>query len=76
VVLWPGADATSEAGAKFLRTADWRGAHFVRNLPPLVFLRLLSQAEQTIGNSSAFVREGRYLGVPTITIGAKRVDRA
>lgn len=76
VVFWPGADAHASEAAKWLRSESFRTrTHYVRSLPPRRFLRLLSQAKLTIGNSSAFVREGQFLAVPTIRLGHRQDGR-
>ena len=36
---------------------------FVKNLPPENFLKLINNAECFLGNSSAALREGSYLGI-------------
>jgi UDP-hydrolysing UDP-N-acetyl-D-glucosamine 2-epimerase len=73
IVFWPGEDAGQERMAKVLRmTPD---VHTVRNLPPQRFLRLLTQAAVLVGNSSAGIREGSYLGVPVVNIGTRQQGR-
>jgi UDP-hydrolysing UDP-N-acetyl-D-glucosamine 2-epimerase len=73
IVFWPGEDAGQERMAKVLRmTPD---VHTVRNLPPQRFLRLLTQAACLVGNSSAGIREGSYLGVPVVNVGSRQRGR-
>ena len=77
--FWPGQDAGAETMAKVVR--EYREAHpaqsfhAVRNLPPLKFLRLLSQATVLVGNSSAGIRECSYLGTPVVNIGSRQQGR-
>lgn len=74
LVFWPGEDAGADAMSKAIReTQAW--VHTVRNLPPLRFLRLLSQASVLVGNSSAGIREASSLGVPVVDIGSRQQGR-
>lgn len=79
LVLWPGQDAGSGDSSKAIRV--WmdehpeRVVHTVRNLPPERFLRLMTQAACMVGNSSASVREGSFLGVPAVVIGSRQHGR-
>lgn len=74
IVFWPGEDAGQEAMAKQIRLRQdhW---HTVRSLPPSRFLRLLTQAQVLVGNSSAGIRECSYLGVPVVNIGSRQQGR-
>ena len=68
LVFWPNVDAGSEQVAKGLRlfreTGESDGFHFFRNLPPGVFVRLMAHCACMVGNSSAALREGAFLGTP------------
>jgi len=79
LVFWPNVDAGSEQVAKGLRqfreTGDDHGFHFFRNLPPEVFIRLMAHCAAMVGNSSAALREGAYLGTPAVTVGTRQNDR-
>ena len=79
VVFWPGEDAGQEAMAKAIRVwKDQRpdlAIHTVRNLSPPRVLRLLTQASVLVGNSSAAVREGSFLGVPSVVVGTRQFGR-
>ena len=79
LVFWPNVDAGSEQVAKGLRqfreTGDDHGFHFFRNLPPEVFVRLMAHCAVMVGNSSAALREGAYLGTPAVTVGTRQTDR-
>jgi len=39
------------------------------------FLRLLCQSRCLVGNSSAGIREGSFLGVPVVNIGSRQAGR-
>jgi UDP-hydrolysing UDP-N-acetyl-D-glucosamine 2-epimerase len=79
LVFWPNVDAGSDQLAKGLRqfreTGRAHGFHFFRNLPPEVFFRLMAHCACMVGNSSAALREGAYLGTPAVTVGTRQNDR-
>ena len=76
VVLWPNADAGSDDVARGIR--KWRerkldgGMHFFKNLPVATYVRLMRQAACLVGNSSSGIREGAYIGTPTVNIGSRQ----
>src|SRR4051794_12807954 len=79
LVFWPNVDAGSEATAKGIRMfremGRANGFHFFRNLPPERFVGLMRHASAMIGNSSAALREGAFLGNPAVTIGSRQRNR-
>jgi UDP-hydrolysing UDP-N-acetyl-D-glucosamine 2-epimerase len=79
LVFWPNIDAGSGQVSKGLRVFREkgldRGFHFFRNLPPEVFIRLMAHSACMVGNSSAALREGAYLGVPAVTVGSRQQNR-
>jgi UDP-hydrolysing UDP-N-acetyl-D-glucosamine 2-epimerase len=79
LVFWPNVDAGSDQVAKGLRVfreaGSARGFHFFRNLPPEVFYRLMAHCACMVGNSSAALREGAYLGTPAVTVGSRQQGR-
>ena len=79
IILWPNADAGSSKIAKIIRTYRENGllkkAHFYKNLPTEVYIKLLNQCLCIVGNSSSGIREGNYLGVPCINIGSRQNAR-
>jgi UDP-hydrolysing UDP-N-acetyl-D-glucosamine 2-epimerase len=79
LVFWPNVDAGSEDVSKALRvfreTGEDAGFHFFRNLPPEAFVRLMAHCACMVGNSSAALREGAYLGTPAVTVGTRQQDR-
>jgi UDP-hydrolysing UDP-N-acetyl-D-glucosamine 2-epimerase len=79
VVFWSGQDAGADAMAKEIRSVRERHPtqtfHAVRSLPPIRFLKLLTQCSVLVGNSSASVREGSYLGVPAVVVGGRQYGR-
>jgi UDP-hydrolysing UDP-N-acetyl-D-glucosamine 2-epimerase len=79
LVFWPNIDAGSAQVSKGLRLfrerGDDHGFHFFRNLPPEVFIKVMAHCACMVGNSSAALREGAYLGVPAVTVGSRQQDR-
>lgn len=79
LLLWPGQDAGSDAMAKAVRAFRHERPDYplltIKNLPPRRFLKLLQQAAVLIGNSSAGIREGSYLGVPVVNVGTRQLGR-
>jgi UDP-hydrolysing UDP-N-acetyl-D-glucosamine 2-epimerase len=79
LVFWPNVDAGSEDVAKGIRRfrelGRAHGFHFFRNLPPEIFFKLMSHCSCMIGNSSAAIREGSFLGTPAVTIGSRQQGR-
>jgi UDP-hydrolysing UDP-N-acetyl-D-glucosamine 2-epimerase len=79
LVFWPNVDAGSEQVAKGIRRfrelGRANGFHFFRNLPPEVFVKLMAHAACMVGNSSAALREGAFLGTPAVTVGTRQRDR-
>lgn len=79
LVFWPNVDAGSEDVAKGIRRFRELGRandfHFFRNLPPDVFIKLMAHCACMVGNSSAALREGAYLGTPAVTVGSRQRNR-
>jgi UDP-hydrolysing UDP-N-acetyl-D-glucosamine 2-epimerase len=48
---------------------------FLKDIGPLGFLRLMKNCEVMLGNSSAGIKEGAYLGVPFLLIGNRQNGR-
>jgi UDP-hydrolysing UDP-N-acetyl-D-glucosamine 2-epimerase len=79
LVFWPNVDAGSEEVAKGIREFRERGSahgfHFFRNLPPETFVKLMAHTACMVGNSSAALREGAFLGTPAVSVGSRQQDR-
>ena len=79
IMLWPNADAGSEDIARGMR--KFREKHrpeyirFYKNFPVETYIRLMLSCACAIGNSSAPLREGAFLGVPTVNIGTRQRGR-
>jgi len=79
LVFWPNVDAGSyevSIGIREFREQGLAGScHFVRNVPAEDFIWLMAHCACMIGNSSAALREGAYLGTPAVNIGTRQHDR-
>ena len=79
IVLWPNVDAGSEDIArgmrKFREHHDPQRVRFYKNFPVEVFIGLMKRAACLVGNSSAFIREGAFLGTPAVNIGSRQMGR-
>ncbi|MCF0064316.1 UDP-N-acetylglucosamine 2-epimerase [Dyadobacter chenwenxiniae] len=49
--------------------------HFLRNLYPEAFLRLIKHCACLVGNSSTGIREASLLGIPVVNIGSRQDGR-
>ena len=79
IALWPNADAGSEDIArgmrKFREHHDDSRIHFFKNLPAEVYMRLMSRTACLVGNSSSAIREGAFIGTPSVNIGTRQQKR-
>ncbi|MGH3718217.1 MAG: UDP-N-acetylglucosamine 2-epimerase [Pseudonocardiaceae bacterium] len=79
LVFWPNVDAGSDEVAAGIRQFREQGlarrCQFFRNLPAEDFARLMTHCSCMIGNSSAALREGAYLGTPAVSVGTRQHDR-
>jgi UDP-hydrolysing UDP-N-acetyl-D-glucosamine 2-epimerase len=77
--FWPnvdaGADGTSSGIRTFRETEQPEAMHFIKNMEPHDFLRLLCSARCLVGNSSVGIRECSFLGVPVVNIGTRQMGR-
>jgi UDP-hydrolysing UDP-N-acetyl-D-glucosamine 2-epimerase len=79
IMLWPNVDAGSEDIATGMRTfretmkPDY--IRFYKNFPIETYVRLMLACACAVGNSSAPIREGAYLGVPAVNIGTRQAGR-
>jgi UDP-hydrolysing UDP-N-acetyl-D-glucosamine 2-epimerase len=79
LVFWPNVDAGSDEIAKGLRqfreAGRDAGFHFFRNLRPEAFVSLMAHCSCMVGNSSAALREGGFLGTPAVSVGSRQRGR-
>ena len=79
VMLWPNVDAGSEDVSrgmrKFRETYKPEYIRFYKNFPVETYLRLMRSAACLVGNSSASIREGAFVGTPAVNIGSRQEGR-
>jgi UDP-hydrolysing UDP-N-acetyl-D-glucosamine 2-epimerase len=77
--FWPnvdaGSDETSDAIRAFRENSRPKHLHFLKNMTPTDFLRLLVNSKGIVGNSSVAIRECAFLGVPAVNIGTRQTGR-
>ena len=80
IVLWPNADAGAEHVArgirKFREHEDDSKLHFFKNLPADDYVRLMRKTACLVGNSSSAIREGSFIGTPSVNVGSRQEGRA
>jgi UDP-hydrolysing UDP-N-acetyl-D-glucosamine 2-epimerase len=76
IMLWPNVDAGSEDVARGMRKFRERRRpeyiRFYKNFPVETFIRLMKSAACLVGNSSAPIREGAFLGTPAVNVGTRQ----
>jgi UDP-hydrolysing UDP-N-acetyl-D-glucosamine 2-epimerase len=79
IMLWPNVDAGSEDVARGMRKfREKRHPEFIRfykNFPVETYVRLSMRAACLVGNSSAPIREGAFLGSPAVNVGSRQAGR-
>lgn len=79
IMLWPNADAGSEDISRGIRKWREQGKgetlHLFKNLPIATYVHLMRHTACLIGNSSSGIREGAYIGTPTVNIGSRQTMR-
>ena len=79
IMLWPNVDAGSEDIATGMRTFREKlkpeYIRFYKNFPIETYIRLMLSCACVVGNSSAPIREGAFLGVPAVNIGTRQAGR-
>ena len=79
LVFWPNPDAGGSEVSKGIRAFRENEKpeymHFIKNMEPQDFMRVLNKSKGIIGNSSVAIREASFLGVPAINIGSRQNAR-
>jgi UDP-hydrolysing UDP-N-acetyl-D-glucosamine 2-epimerase len=79
IVLWPNADAGAEHVArgirKFREHEDDSKLHFFKNLAADDYVRLMKKTACLVGNSSSAIREGAFIGTPSVNVGWRQDGR-
>jgi UDP-hydrolysing UDP-N-acetyl-D-glucosamine 2-epimerase len=79
VFLWPNADAGSEDVSRGIRKFREQQPHdhirFFKHIPVDLYVRVMKRSACMIGNSSAAIREGAFLGVAAVNVGTRQAGR-
>ncbi|MGF1765945.1 UDP-N-acetylglucosamine 2-epimerase [Enterovibrio makurazakiensis] len=77
--LWPnvdaGSDRISSAIRSFRENNDTSWLYLIKNFKPEVFQKVLKGATCAVGNSSSFIRDSTFSGVPVVLVGDRQVGR-
>ena len=79
VVMWPNVDAGSDdvsKGIRHFREMNMQEPiYYYKNFSPEDYARVINNAVCCVGNSSSFIREGAFLGVPVVIVGDRQQGR-
>lgn len=79
VIMWPNVDAGSDdvsKGIRHFREFNMQEPiYYYKNFSPEDYARVLNNAVCCVGNSSSFIREAAYLGVPSVIVGDRQLGR-
>jgi len=81
ICLWPNADSGSLKISKSIRRLRESGRisqqniRFYKNLPIHIYVKLMDRCSVLAGNSSSGIREGAFIGTPSINIGSRQEYR-
>ncbi len=74
-VFWPNADPGAADVVRVVRERMGGRIKTHRNMRDEDYYSLLAGARCCVGNSSSFIREGSYLGVPVVLVGDRQKGR-
>ena len=80
VVLWPNVDAGTDDVSKAIRVFRENSKYgsefsFFKNFSPDDYSKVINNALCCLGNSSSFIREASFLGVPAVIVGDRQTGR-
>lgn len=79
VIMWPNVDAGSDdvsKGIRHFREFNMQEPiYYYKNFSPEDYARVVNNATCCVGNSSSFIREAAYLGVPAVIVGNRQHGR-
>lgn len=79
LLFWPnidgGTDGASQAVREFLKANMLPALSVYKTFNSDDFYRALNASAVAVGNSSSFIREGSYLGVPAVLVGTRQQQR-
>jgi UDP-N-acetylglucosamine 2-epimerase len=70
-----GSDDLARGMRKFREHERHEHIRFYKNFPVETFIRLMMRCAVMIGNSSAAIREGAFLGTPAVNLGTRQGGR-
>lgn len=70
-----GSDVLGGVMKSWLDDEKPKGVFFTKHLHPDDFYKYLRRAACAVGNSSSFIREGAFLGVPVVLVGSRQNQR-
>ena len=77
--LWPNIDAGSKYISKqmkiYIDNNNIKNIKFVKNFSPEDYLKIMHLCSCIVGNSSSAIREGSFMGVPSVNIGSRQNNR-
>jgi UDP-hydrolysing UDP-N-acetyl-D-glucosamine 2-epimerase len=77
--LWPNVDAGTDKISKILRIFREKNklkkVTFFKNFDNDEYITILKNCSCAIGNSSSFIREGSFIGLPAVNIGSRQNKR-
>ena len=77
--FWPNIDAGSDKISsqlrKFRETNLDQKIRFIVNLEPEEYLKLIYNSKVIVGNSSSGIREASFMGIPSVNIGTRQINR-
>ena len=78
-LLWPNIDAGNDDISKGIRIFREKNINdnfsYSRNFSPEDYVLILKYASCAIGNSSSFIREGSFMGTPSVIVGDRQIGR-
>ena len=79
IMLWPNADAGSDEISrgirKFREHYGLKNIRLFKNTPMHIYTHLMNKTKCLVGNSSSGIREGAFIGTPTVNIGTRQNGR-
>jgi UDP-hydrolysing UDP-N-acetyl-D-glucosamine 2-epimerase len=79
IIFWnnidPGGDKISKLWRLDQRIDKYNNTRYIRHINPELMGALLRNSEGIVGNSSTGIREATFLGIPSMTVGYRQMNR-
>lgn len=79
VILWPNVDSGTDFISKSIRMLlskkNNKNIAAYKNFSPEDYIKLIFNSKCLVGNSSSGIRESSFLGLPTVNIGIRQINR-